>query len=105
VPIAQPRGLLVMQLMEPTAPDSFAAWGFFNAAFEQKEYMEAYVAEEVARAMLEDPAVKAEFDEALEDEAFASSPQKRLEWFYRRHASWDERRDLVPVFRVDSPLR
>jgi hypothetical protein len=34
---------------EPRAPDSFAAWGFFNAHFDQKEYMENYVAEEVMR--------------------------------------------------------
>ena len=49
VPIAQPKARLVMALLEPQAPDALAAWGEFNNAFEQKEYMEAYVAEEVAR--------------------------------------------------------
>ena len=43
------RARLVMHLLEPQAPDSFAAWGFFNACFEQKEYMEPYVAEQIAR--------------------------------------------------------
>jgi len=49
VPIAQPKARLVMSLLEPKAPDSLAAWGELSNAFEQKEYMEAYVAEDVAR--------------------------------------------------------
>jgi hypothetical protein len=44
VPLAQPLARLVVALFEPQAPDSFAAWGFFNACFEQKEHMEPYVA-------------------------------------------------------------
>ena len=103
VPIAQPRARLVMALLEPKAPDSLLAWGRFNNAFERKEYMEDYVAEAVAREMLRDPAVKAEFERRLrEDTAFAQSPAARLEFFYRRHPSWDERYQLYPVLRVDA---
>jgi hypothetical protein len=102
VPIAQARSRVAMALLEPQAPDSLAAWGVFNNAFERKEYMEDYVAEEVARDMLRDPAVKAAFDARLrEDPAFAGSARARLDFFYRRHASWDERFGLYPVFRVD----
>ncbi len=102
VPIAQPKARLVAALLEPQGPDSFAAWGFFNTAFEAKEYMEAYVAEEVGRKMLaSEPATAAEFARQLTtDPKFASDPKARLEFFYRRHASWDERRDLYPVYRV-----
>jgi hypothetical protein len=102
VPIAQPRSMLVMTLLEPQAPDSIAAWGGFNNAFERKEYMEDYVAEEVAREMLKDPAVQAEFEARLKaDPAFAGSPADRLEFFARRHSSWDARYNLYPVLRVD----
>ncbi|WP_437728568.1 M14 family zinc carboxypeptidase [Sorangium sp. So ce861] len=101
VPIAQPRAPLVMHLLEPLAPDSLVAWGFFNAAFERKEYMEAYVAEEEARRMLAaDPALRAEFEARLRDPAFAKDARARLDFFYQRHPSWDERVNLVPVFRV-----
>lgn len=100
--IAQPKARLVVALLEPQAPDSFAAWGYFNGAFERKEYMEPYVAEEVAREMLaEDPAVKREFERRLaEDPEFAQDPRARLDFFYRRHASWDERHNLYPIFRT-----
>ncbi len=102
VPIAQARSRLVMALLEPQAPDALAGWGRFNNAFERKEYMEDYVAEAVARDMLRDPAVKTEFEQRLKDKAFADDPAARLEFFYRRHPSWDERYLLYPVLRVDS---
>ncbi len=99
VPIAQPRAPLVLHLLEPLAPDSLVAWGFFNASFERKEYMEAYVAEEEARSMLAaDPALRIEFDARLRDPAFAKDAKARLDFFYKRHPSWDERVNLVPVF-------
>ncbi|MDO9454054.1 MAG: M14 family metallopeptidase [Stagnimonas sp.] len=103
IPIAQPQARVVAALLEPQAPDSFLSWGFFNAAFEQKEYAEPYVAEQMAREMLaKDAALAAEFNVKLSsDKAFAASPAARLEFFYRRHPSWDEQYFLVPVYRLD----
>jgi hypothetical protein len=104
VPIAQARSLLLLTLFEPQDPDSLVNWGFFATAFEHKEYMEAYVAEAVAREMLQkDPALQQEFAKRLsEDAEFARDPNARLEFFYRRHPSWDERLNLYPVYRVDA---
>lgn len=103
VPIAQPGARLLLSLLEPTSPDSLVAWGFFNAHFEAKEYMEDYVAEAVGREMLaNDPALAAEFERRLAtDPQFAVSPQTRLEFFYRRHPSWDERLNLYPIMRIE----
>ncbi len=106
VPIAQPEARLVMALLEPQAPDALVAWGEFNNHFERKEYMEDYVAEDVARQMLKDPKVKAEFEQRLKDDAaFAADPQARLEFFARRHSSWDSRYRLYPVLRTDGTPR
>jgi hypothetical protein len=106
VPIAQRSARLVAALFEPRAPDSFAAWGFFNACFEQKEQMEPYVAEQIAAGLLaSDPALKTEFMAKLKaDPRFAASTSDRLEFFLRRHVSWDVRYNLYPVMRVDTPL-
>ena len=102
VPIRQPRARLVMALLEPQAPDSFAAWGFFNGCFEQKEYLEPYVAEMIAQEMLNrDPQLATLFSRKLEDAAFAANPEARLEFFHRRHASWDERLNLYPIYRLE----
>ncbi|HEY4040048.1 MAG TPA: M14 family metallopeptidase [Burkholderiaceae bacterium] len=106
VPTAQPLARLTLALLEPQAPDSFAAWGFFNAHFEQKEYMEPYVAEPIARQMLEkDPALAKLFNEKLStDSAFASDPAARLEFFLRRHESWDWRYNLYPIYRTGEAI-
>ena len=103
VPVAQPEARLLLALLEPLSSDSLAAWGFFNGAFEQKEYMEPYVAEQVAQQILaSDPQAAAEFRHKLDtDEAFARNPQARLDFFYRRSPSWDERLNLYPVYRVE----
>jgi hypothetical protein len=103
VPIAQPGSRLIMTLLEPECADSFAAWGFFNAHFEQKEYMEEYVVEQVAAEMLAaDPKLKVEFETRLRDDPeFAKDPTARLEFFYRLHPSWDKRMNLYPVMRTD----
>jgi murein tripeptide amidase MpaA len=106
VPIAQPLARLVTALFEPQAPDSFAAWGFFNACFEQKEQMEPYVAEQIAASLWDSSMdLREEFNARLQaDPEFARSPGDRLEFFLRRHSSWDERYNLYPVVRVDTPL-
>jgi hypothetical protein len=107
VPSAQSKARLVAALFEPEAPDSLAQWGWFNTAFEKKEYMEEYVAEDLARQMLAaDPALAAEFKRRVEsDPEFAKDKAQRLEFFYRRHSSWDERYNLYPVLRVDTEPR
>jgi hypothetical protein len=106
VPIAQPHSRLAMALLEPLDPDSFLSWGFFNGYFEHKEYMEAYVNEDVAKQMLDkDPNLKDEFTKKLASEPdFARDPEARLEFFYRLHPSWDDRFALYPIYRVEQAL-
>jgi hypothetical protein len=103
VPIDQARAPLVAQLLEPTGADSLASWGFFSSAFEQKEDMEDYVAEEEARKLLAaKPGLRAELDaEMKRDPTLAGDPKRRLRFFYRRHPAWDERVNLYPVLRLD----
>jgi hypothetical protein len=102
--IVRNQPALVMALLEPLAPDSLASWGFFSTAFERKEYVEDYVAQEVASALLKkSPELESEFARKLESEReFAASPQARLDFFYRAHVSWDEAYNLYPVLQVDA---
>lgn len=102
VPVGQRGGRLVVHLLEPTAPDSLVAWGFLNATFEQKEYMEDYVTEAVAETMLaRSPALRGEFTQRLAaDPAFARDPAARLRFFSERHPSFDDRRGRYPIARL-----
>lgn len=103
VPLNQRGARLLAFLLEPQSLDSLAWWGFFNSAFEQKESMENYIAEQVAREMLaKDKKLTAEFERKLKEEpAFAADYGQRLMFFYRRHPSWDERMSLYPVYRAE----
>jgi murein tripeptide amidase MpaA len=106
VPVAQGGSRVAIHLLEPDAPDSFAAWGFFNAIFELKEDAEDYVLEKLAREMLSrDEKLKKEFEARLKsDLKFAGDPRARLRFFYERSPYWDRQMNLYPVGRVIAPL-
>ncbi len=102
VPIAQRGGVMAMQLLEPQAPDSLAAWGFMNAVFEAREYVELMVLEPFAQKLLaSDAQVKKEFDELVKKGA---SEAERVDFFYRRHPAHDRLREQYPVVRVDAAV-
>jgi hypothetical protein len=106
VPLAQENANVAIHLLEPNSPDSFVYWGFFNAAFEQKEYGEGYVLEKLAREMLaQDENLRKEFQEKLKDEKFAKSPQARLNFFYERSPYYKNQRiGIYPVGRILTKL-
>jgi murein tripeptide amidase MpaA len=101
VPMDQRASAVAAHLLEPQGPDSLVAWGFLDAIFEQKEYGEAYVVEDLARRMLtNDKALRAEFEARLMDPNFASSSRQRLDFFFRRSPWWDDRIGLYPIWRL-----
>ena len=106
IPLAQPAAHVAVHLLEPASPDSFVAWGFFNAIFEQKEYGESYVLEELARQMMaNDAALRREFEQRLaSDPKFAANPRERLEFFYARSPYRDHQLNLYPVGRLTVAL-
>ncbi|TXI92123.1 MAG: peptidase M14 [Burkholderiaceae bacterium] len=103
VPVQQAKARLVATLFEPLGGDSLLNWGWFNNAFEVKEYMEAYVAEDFARETLQtSEALRTEFEQKLaNDPIFRSNPAQRLEFFSKRHPSWDKAYARYPVLRTD----
>lgn len=102
VPLDQPAARVAVQLLEPDAPDSFVAWGFFNAIFEQKEFGESYVLEKLAREMLaKDENLRKEFEQRVaNDPKFAASASERLNFFYERSPYKDRFQNLYPVGRI-----
>lgn len=97
---------VAIHALEPDAPDAFVRWGFFDAIFEEKEYAEDYIMEQLAREMLvKDPHLKKEFEEKIQtDTAFAKSPSARLHFFYERSPYWDKQVNLYPVARLISKV-
>lgn len=101
IPVSQRSGKVVVHFLEPDGPDSAVFWGFFNPIFEQKEYSESYVMEDIAAEMLRsDPDLANEFNEKLKDSAFAGDPRARLRFFYERSPYFDRRIGEYPVGRI-----
>jgi len=93
---------VIVNLLEPEAPDSFVNWGFFNAFFERKEYAEAYVMEPYAKQMMkEDSSLRNEFYKKLnEDESFRNNGGERLDFFYKRSPFYDRGENVYPILRM-----
>ncbi|MET1756823.1 M14 family metallopeptidase [Novosphingobium sp. RD2P27] len=86
VPFDQPLGLLAAALLEPEAPDSFLAWGFFPEMLSPEPGVEDFVRAPLAEALLEqNAAVREAFAAKLaNDQAFSADPEKRLAWLTQR---------------------
>lgn len=104
IPADQPDFEVAVHLLEPDAPDSLLAWGLLSGIFERKEWIDGPELERLARELLKDPKVVAEWQAALADPAFANDPAARYQWWSRRTPYWDETMGLVPAYRVMKPL-
>lgn len=102
VPMDQSSAKIIAHCLEPGGNGSFLYWGFFDAIFEQKEYVETYVIEPIiSRMVAEDPVLKDEFRKKMaEDTAFAKSPFRMTNWFYMKTPYFDQRKNVYPVGRI-----
>lgn len=95
----QPLGKLAVALLEPSGPDSYFAWGYFNTIFQRTEYIENYAIIPLANKMMaEQPELKKAFEEKLKtDKAFAENPRARLDFFYQNTPYYDKTYLKYPV--------
>ena len=100
IPADQPDFAVAVQLFEPEAPDSLLRWGALDTVFERKTYIGLGRLEEEAGEMLEDDAIRAQWEAALEEPDFAADWRARYDWLYRRTPYWDEQVGLLPIYRV-----
>jgi len=93
---------VIAHILEPKSPDSYVSWGFFNEIFQQKEYGESYVLENLARKMLaEDANLKLEFEQKKKNEPeFAQNWWEILNWFYSKSPYWDTHLNMYPVGKI-----
>jgi hypothetical protein len=96
---------VAVHLLEPSGPDSFVRWGYWNTLFERKEYAEDYVLEEMAREMIaENLPLKLEFEQAFaQDSTFGKDHWSRLYYFYSRTPYWESRVNVYPVGKLMEP--
>ena len=103
VDVNQPAKRFIVEVLEPEGPDSYFNWNFFDEILQQKEWYSSYVFDKEAETMLEDPAIKVQFDEKIHsDSNFASNPRAQLYFLYTLSDHFEgDRFKIYPVYRID----
>ena len=95
----------LIETLEPTAPDAFFAWNYFDGILQQKEGYSAYVFEDIAANLLEkDPELKKALEEKRKsDPAFAADGSAQLDFVYKHSPYFEQSYLRYPVYRVETP--
>ncbi len=103
IPVNQTAKRYLIETLEPTAPDAFFAWNYFDGILQQKEGYSAYVFEDVAAALLEkDPELKKALEEKRKsDPAFAADGSAQLDFVYKHSPYFEQSYLRYPVYRVE----
>ncbi len=102
IPMNQPGNRFLMEVLEPSADDSYFAWNFFDAILGQKEGYSGYAYEDIAAQYLkEHPELKVKLDERKKsDSAFAKNGGAQLNFVYQNSPYYEPNHNRYPVYRV-----
>ena len=92
----------ILETLEPSAPDSFFNWNFFDTILQQKEGFSPYVWEDMAEQFLkENPDIKAAFEvKKLAEPRFANNWYSQLDWIHKQSAYYERSHFRYPIVRV-----
>ncbi|OAB76239.1 hypothetical protein ULVI_14195 [Cochleicola gelatinilyticus] len=99
----QQRGVrYLLETLEPSAPDSFFNWNFFDPILQQKEGFSPYVWEDKAEQFLEQhPEIKKEFESKKQnDPEFAANWYAQLDWIHKKSPHYEKAHLRYPIVRV-----
>lgn len=103
IPTQQQAKRYIIETLEPTAPDAFFAWGFFDAILQQKEYFSDYVFEDEAAELLNTtPELRRMLKEKQQaDTAFANDGAAQLDFVYTNSPYYEPVHLRYPVFKLE----
>jgi len=92
----------ILETIEPSAPDSFFNWNFFDTILQQKEYFSPYVWEDIAVEFLENnPEIKKEYEaKKLAEPNFAANWYWQLDWIHKKSPNYEKSHLRYPIIRV-----
>ncbi|WP_138434793.1 M14 family metallopeptidase [Winogradskyella algicola] len=93
----------LIETLEPTAPDSFFNWNFFDTILQQKEGFSPYVWEDRAKQVLrENPTLQIEYNVKISyDEEFANNWFAQLDWLHKKSKHYEKTHLQYPIYRLD----
>ncbi len=102
IPTDQPGIRYILEVLEPSAIDSFFNWNFFDTILQQKEGFSPYVFEDQALEMLvKDSELKEYFElKKATDSVFAGNWYAQLDWLFKKSENYEPAHMQYPVYRV-----
>jgi len=102
VPSEQAGARYIIETLEPTAPDSFFNWNYFDTILQQKEGFSPYVWEDKAVEFLEThPEIKREYEaKKTSDPNFARNWFVQLDWIHKQSPNYEVSHLRYPIIRV-----
>jgi hypothetical protein len=93
----------LLETLEPTAPDSFFNWNFFDTILQQKEGFSPYVWEDKALQFLRShPKLRIEYNIKVSyDEDFANNWYAQLDWIHKKSRNYEKAHLQYPVYRIN----
>ncbi|WP_370227133.1 M14 family metallopeptidase [Mesoflavibacter sp.] len=92
----------LIETLEPSAPDSFFNWNFFDTILQQKEGFSPYVWEDKALEFLnQNPEIKRQFDSIKsKNESFANNWYTQLDWIHKHSPNYENAHLQYPIYRI-----
>jgi hypothetical protein len=92
----------IIETLEPSAPDSFFNWNYFDTVLQQKEGFSPYVWEDMAEAFLtENPEIKDQFETKKKvDPAFSVNWYAQLDWIHKQSTHYETSHLRYPIIRM-----
>ncbi len=92
----------LIETLEPSGPDSFFNWNFFDSILQQKEGFSPYVWEDKAKTLLDNNSDLQEkfITKKKTDKAFASNAYAQLDWLHKHSKHYEKAHLQYPVYRI-----
>lgn len=93
----------LLETLEPTAPDSFFNWNFFDTILQQKEGFSPYVWEDKAKQLLRaNPKLQIEYNIKVSyNEDFANNWFAQLDWIHKQSGNYEKAHLQYPIYRLN----
>lgn len=103
IPMNQKANRYIMEMLDPTGDDSFFAWNFFDAIFQQKEWYSDYRWNDIAEEYLKtNPDLKLQLEKKKEaDPQFAQNSSAQLRFIYLNSPWYEPAHMRYPVYKIN----
>lgn len=103
IPAQQRAKRLLVEMLEPQAPDAYFNWNFYDEILQQKEWFSSYVFDPEASQLVKNEVIAAKLNVYVDaDTASRDNARSKLAFLYEQSTHYERNRHMIyPVFRIE----